>query len=252
MLKKLTEYYQHKGIYPLDFRCQHWQACSEGNPNITQAKGAFVGTKYERGLLPRLLFLSLDPGESDSDPIKRTVERVRYSEENECNVANLLKGKRKHWHWYRTHELALTLLKKNFEKFFQREMQIQDTHFYFAHANSLKCSMNNKDHKQASPKLFKNCREYIGGELAILNPDILVTQGNEAKNAIEQTFEVFHLVEGDIYSKCIRINGKRTLWFHTYHPSNYGSFNKQRRECFKKWAKYVYKRFSQNDQVPNH
>ena len=243
MLKKLSSYYQHKGISPLHFRCRHWEACSERNQRITQAKAAFVGTEYEKGVLPRLLFLSLDPGCSHGEPNRRNVEFVRYFEERECKVADLPKQR----HWYRTHELAWILLRS-----FRPDMRIQDSHLYFAHANSVKCSMNNRNHKQAGPRIFKNCREYVGGEVTILNPDILVTQGKEAKVAVERTFEISQgSVDKQICShKWAHIGGRRTLWFHTYHPSNYGNFNQQRRECFENWAEFVH-RFFEKRMGPN-
>lgn len=219
----------------MDFCCRHWQACSEGNQRITQAKGAFVGTDYEKGVLPRLLFLSLDPGSSNKEPERRTVEGVRL-EEHECKVADLPKQR----HWYRTHELALILLEK-----FRPDMRIENSHLYFAHVNSVKCSMNNSNHKQARRMLFEKCREYIGGEITILKPDILVTQGQFAKVAVEKEFKILPGSEDNQVSsyKWVHIGGKQTLWFHTYHPRNFGKFNQQRREFFKNWAEYVYRVF---------
>jgi hypothetical protein len=233
MLRQLTRYYKEKRIAPFDFRCQHWQDCSNGNQNITQARGAFVGTAYEKGLLPRLLFLSLDPGCSDSQPNKRTVEFVRYSEEKNCKVDSLPKQR----HWYRIHELATILLKK-----FMHELKIEDSHLYFAHANSVKCSMNHSNHKQAAPRVFRNCREYIAGEVKILKPDILVTQGKWAQIAVEESFDVSDASNSEPCSyKMVQIGERQTIWIHTFHPSNYGKFNKQRRECFEAWAELIYK-----------
>ena len=36
--------------------------------------------------------------------------------------------------------------------------------------------------------MFKNCMEYLPREIEILDPDIIVTQGDEAKNALEKKF----------------------------------------------------------------
>ena len=233
LLKELSLYYQEKGIFSLDFHCRHWQFCSKDNKRITQAKSAFVGTEYEKAILPRLLFISLDPGDSDSEPERRTAESVRYSEEHECKVADLPKQR----HWYRTHELALILLKR-----LRPNLTIENSHLYFAHVNSVKCSMNNDDHRQAKSNLFKNCREYIGDEIVILKPDILVTQGKWAKVAVEKTFKVSEVP--DCEQACpyhwVHLESRRALWFHTYHPRNFGKFNQQRRECFKTWAEVVY------------
>jgi len=241
MLRSLEAYYRRNGISPLDFRCQHWQACSEGNPRITQAKSAFVGINYAKGVIPRLLFLSFDPGSSEEEPESRTLKSVRDWEKKKCDVNKLLQQRL--IHWYYTHELASILLKKVLS------ITIEDSHLYFAHTNSAKCSVNNDGRKQARPKLFKNCRKYIGGEITILKSDILVTQGNGAKEVVEKE-KIFEILPGREdhrlcpYIKWINIGAKQTLWFHTYHPSNYGKFYPQRQECFTKWAKYTYRIFS--------
>jgi hypothetical protein len=236
MLKELSSYYQQKGISPLDFRCQHLQVCSNGNDRFVEAKGAFVGTEYEKGTLPRLLFASLDPGSSDSNPERRSVESVRLQEEYNCNVAKLPKAR----HWYRTHELAWILLKR-----IKPDLEIQDSHSYFAHVNSVKCCVSNKNHRSAPPILFRNCQKYIGGEIAILEPDILVTQGKKAREAIQQSFEISESLEDKhICSYAwVSIEGKNVLWLDTYHPRNFGKFNQQRRECFENWAEIIYVMF---------
>jgi len=236
MLNELTNYYQRKGISPLDFRCQHLQICSDGNDRFVKAKGAFVGTEYEKGTLPRLLFASLDPGSSDSNPERRTVESVRLQEEHDCDVAKLPKNR----HWYRTHELAWILLKR-----IKPDLQIRDSHSYFAHVNSVKCRASNENHQSASPILFRNCQKYIGGEIAILKPAILVTQGEKAREAIQQSFKISESLEDKYICShvWIFIEGKKVLWFHTYHPRNFGKFNQQRRECFENWAEIIYETF---------
>jgi uracil-DNA glycosylase family 4 len=230
-------YYQQQGISPLEFRCQHLQVCSKGNDRFVEAKGAFVGTEYEKGTLrPRLLFVSLDPGSSNSNPKQRTVESVRIQEEHECDVAKLPKAR----HWYRAHELAWILLKR-----IKPDLQLQDTHLYFAHVNSVKCCVSNDNHQSASPILFRNCQKYIDGEIAILKPDVLVTQGNKAREAIQQSYKIFEtLNDKHICSYAwLFIEGKKVLWVHTYHPRNFGKFNQQRRECFEIWAQFIYDTF---------
>jgi len=236
MLKALSSYYLQKGISPLDFRCQHLQSCSKGNDKFVEAKGAFVGIEYEKGTLPRLLFVSLDPGSSDPTPERRTVEAVRIQEEHDCDVEKLPKNR----HWYRTHELAYLLLKS-----FKTDLQIQNSHSYFAHVNSVKCCVNNENHRSASPILFKNCQKYLGGEIANLEPDILVTQGEKAREAMRQSFKIYEPLEDDTICShaWIFIAGKKVLWFHTYHPRNFGKFNQQRHECFENWAKLIYQTF---------
>jgi len=236
-MKELISYYKRRGISALNFHCSHLQDCSKGNEKFVKAKEAFVGTEYEKGTLPRLLFVSLDPGRSDSNPRRRTVKSVWYLEEHECDVEELPKAR----HWYRTHELAWTLLRR-----LKPDLEIQDSHLYFAHVNSVKCCVSNDGHKSARTALFRNCREYLGQEIVILKPDILVTQGKWANVAIEQSFGV-RKSPGE-KGRCSHVRflmGSRMVsWLHTNHPRDFGRFNQQRRECFKKWARIIYDEFS--------
>ncbi len=102
--------------------------------------------------------------------------------------------------------------------------------------------MNKAGNKKADPVLFQNCRGYLKEELSILRPEIIVTQGDEAKKAIVSIREKT-LSRMDDYASVIRLNGDDIFWLHTYHPSNYGLFNKQRRSNKTKkvslgWEKY--------------
>lgn len=243
MLSELTSYYRRKGISPLKFRCQHRQVCSNGNNRFVEAKEAFIGTEYEKGTLPRLLFVSLDPGNSDcySSPKQRTLEAVRRQEEHNCDVAKLHKGR----HAYLTHEITLTLLKK-----IKPDLLLQDTHLYYAHVNSVKCCVNNNNHKSAPSILFRNCQKYISGEIAILEPDILVTQGKMAREAIQECFKIPESLEDNICAHAsFIIESKKVLWFHTYHPRNFGKFYQQRSKCFESWAKIIYDRWKPSKTV---
>jgi uracil-DNA glycosylase len=87
--------------------------------------------------------------------------------------------------------------------------------------------MNNPQRKKAEKILFKNCRIYLKDEIRILNPDILITQGNEAKQAINASLDVV-IKTYDEFSSIIRLNGDEVFWLHTYHPNNWGAFNRLR------------------------
>jgi len=232
MLTTLSEYLDAKGILPQNFRCRHAASCSAGSPRFTGAKASFVGTDYEKGNGPRLLFLSLDSGSAVDDPRRKTIEAVRVWELRE-DVAALPKNK----HWYLTHELAWVLLRQ-----FHPRLMITTTSPYFAHVNSAKCCQNNPQRGKAQDALFANCREFIPGELAILQPDIIVTQGGEARDVIVKACRVVKHerkdVDGAVYETGVLdlVPGKRTLWLQTYHPNNWGKFHPQRKKC---WPLYV-------------
>jgi hypothetical protein len=235
MLKLLTVYYDSKGILPTNFHCRHATACSADSPRFTSSKATSLGTEYERGNGPRLLFLSLDSGSADSDPKRRTFEALR-AEEHRQDVNNLPKNK----HWYLTHLMAWELLRP-----FHPQLTVAKMRPYFAHVNSAKCCQNNPHRGKAASVLFDNCRSYIPGELRILMPDIIVTQGGEAKDVIVKAMRlVKHDVRDVDGAHCetgiVQLTSeKQTLWIQTYHPNNYGRFHPQRRKCWSLYANAV-------------
>jgi len=76
MLEQLKNYYKSNGISALNFNCKHQEICRGSCSDFTTAKEAFVGPEYEKGSIPRLLFLSLDSGSEGKDPQDRS-ERNR-------------------------------------------------------------------------------------------------------------------------------------------------------------------------------
>jgi hypothetical protein len=214
MYNELAKYYQEKGIAALAFHCPHFADCSQRNPSsFTQAKEAFVSLGYVEHSLPRLVFISLDSGSAERDPAKRTQASVRVQEEEQCNVLALPRNR----HWYRTHELAHTILRN-----FKSGLKLEDARHYFAHVNSAKCCENNPGRAQANATLFENCREFIPGELSILDPDIIVTQGSWAKLAVQAAFP---RLQSPAYMpaeltevRFFTINSHPVLWIETFHP----------------------------------
>ena len=201
-----------------------------------------MGPLYgKRTALPRLLFLSLDSGSADKCPQTRTAEAVRKGT-LDLDVEELPKNQ----HWYRTHEMALKLLRQ-----FEPGLTVADTLKYFAHVNSAKCCQNKPKGEEADQVLFDNCRQFIPGELCILKPDVIVTQGHQAKNAICCNFHVRrHVVrkmkcayyKSDAHNETGLIelpDKKLSLWLHTYHPRYAKGFYPQYARCWLLYAKKV-------------
>ncbi|NMB81147.1 MAG: hypothetical protein GYA14_04965 [Ignavibacteria bacterium] len=235
MLKTLENYYKENGILSSHFICVHKKECKGDCKDFTGPKSSFVSSGYEKGKLPRLLFLSLDSGVGDEKPIKRTPIAVRKTEENR-DVTTIPRNR----HWFLTHEIALYILRK-----FSDEIKIEDdVKKYFAHVNSAKCCMNNPKNKKANKVLFDRCRDYLKKELKILKPKIIVTQGKEAKVAIEK-FTTRTIREYDNYAKIILLNNYEIFWLHTSHPNDYGRFWSQRGDgrSWEKYSKIIYKWF---------
>lgn len=222
MLRELEIYYQTKDILSTAFRCPHRRACSKNSPDYTEAKSAFVGSAYERGDLPRLLFVSLDSGSAEPDPVKRTPVGVR--DENETRFTFDAIARHKNRHWYRTHELAQLILSR-----FRQPLDLRTVARFFAHANSAKCCQNLPHRAQAHSVLFSNCREFLDGELQILRPHVLVTQGEKARRAVEPSTVGPSAQEDGNDVSVVTIHGRRVIWLHTPHPNRRGPFYSQRR-----------------------
>lgn len=224
MLKQLKEFYAKNEILSTNFNCKHLKSCKRDCKDFTEAKSAYAGSGYEAGKLPKLLFVSADPGTDGGikDPKRRLPEQVRQGEEGEWSVNDdLHKGS----HWGRTYELAWYILKR-FDSHFE---DIENVKGFFAHANAAKCCMNNPQNAQADNILFNNCKGYLEGELKILAPDLLVTQGEKADKAVTPLIEITKTVDENCAYHGV-LHGKPIFWLSTFHPNNRkGDFAKQRK-----------------------
>jgi hypothetical protein len=105
MLHVLDAYYRKRGIHSMDFRCCCLPACSSTAEQFTEAKSAFVGTRYEDANC-RLLFLALDPGEGEKSwraNEQRTPEAIRKKIESDAPQARDV-------HWWGTLRFAARIL----------------------------------------------------------------------------------------------------------------------------------------------
>lgn len=99
---------------------------------------------------------------------------------------------------------------------------------YFAHTNSVKCSQNEERQRQADKRLFENCRCYPSGELPVLRPDFIVTQGGWARIAVSSV--VGDGIPKDSVTSRVQLHGREVFWLDTHHPARFGAFNGQRRQ----------------------
>lgn len=210
-------FYQEKGISAIDFKCPHIEQCRGNHKDFTTAKEAYIGEKYGTNGVPKLLFLSLDSGDSRKEDKKRTMEFIRNKENDREKL------EKPNTHWAKTFNLASSLLKD----FIKQKINKIEINKYFAHINSAKCCQNKKGNAQADTILFKNCREFIGQEIEILNPDIIITQGEQAKKTLEHNaFKVCKI--NNRKEVQMQENSKKILWFHSTHPTAWqgGNFRK--------------------------
>ena len=136
---------------------------------------------------------------------------------------------------------------------FDPQLSVADARLYFAHVNSAKCRQNKGGRKQVDSTLYENCLRFIPEELRILSPDVVVTQGGRAKDAILNSFSVRrHILRtmesGSRFRRYAHYetgliefdpDKKTSLWIQTYHPNNFGSFNPQRVYCWPLYAEEV-------------
>ena len=229
MLKELQDYYDSKKISALKFDCPHYPDCSAGQEKFTKAREAFVSSGYENHTIPRLLFISLDSGTGVEKAKYRTLADVRDQEE----VRRVVDEQDKNKHWYRTHELARMILRS-----FNPALRLEQAKHYFAHTYSVKCCPNKEDRGKADKKMFRNCKEFVPGEVQVLAPDIIFTQGDEAREALEGVFKELnpadYLAIPSIPAevKVLEISGAPVLCIHTFHPRSVKGFNQQKAEMF--------------------
>lgn len=235
MLKALTAFYRRQRILSTEFTCPQEIECKGDCANFTGPKSASLPSGYERHERPRLLILSSDSGSGDPDPESRLPESVRRFHEGEP-----FKPRARGSHWYRTHELAWYILWRLDP---DHALQIHDVNRFFAHTNAAKCSENNPGSRQASGPLFENCRPYVRAELEFLRPDILVTQGDKARDVvnlfetsrIDMPATLSHLQKtesdrpwlerftSDRYIRAItNLTERNVFWLHTVHPTSRG------------------------------
>ncbi len=243
MLEALRAYYIAKGIAAEGFDCPHGQpggSCRSISKDFVTAREAFVGSDYERGTLPRVLFVSIDASSDHPgrDPSQRTLEYMRYWEEkgksppHGCNPEALPKN----FHWYRTHEFAYGILARTAMAKGIRPFRIGDIHRYFAHTNSAKCKDAARDTGQGPALVFDNCRPFIAPEVRLLQPDVLATQGDWGHRSIDGQFPVERTIvwaaRPEYDCEILRIADRQVLRFRLFHPLAFGKFNKQRREAY--------------------
>lgn len=209
MIKDLTDFYSRERILSTNFDCPCKPQCSGQNPNgLVEGKAAYIGKAYEDHSVPRILFISLDMG-SDQDfetREKRTPEGVRQVEGNRnWQTLNPL------WHWYETHYFALKLVEK-----LGYPVSRSDANHIFAHTNSAKCCEKKKNHDMSHNLLYKNCRSFIKGEVEVLDPDVIVGQGENAYTAVLGSFPA--LSRDDKFTSVTQIHERIHVFLVNQHP----------------------------------
>lgn len=241
-LEQLTTYYKSRGIAATAFKCPHLKDCSSGATDFVEAREPLVGDQYELGILPRLLFISLDPATDmvGRSPQDRAALHVREWESRQARSANGGPEFKKTAHWYRTYELAHRILAPIARERGMSPLSFSQMWRYFAHTNSAKCKDTGVGTAQATARIFQNCQEFIPGEVAVLEPDIIVTQGKFARESVAGAFPVVAvgLAPNPSYrAEVVDVGGHLAIKFETHHPNR--KDNSYRNEVAEAWKWYA-------------
>ena len=99
----------------------------------------------------------------------------------------------------------------------------------FVHARTAKCCSNADGERQEPAKVYENCGGYLSEEMGILEPDVIITQGNNAHPMAEEyvfntdTIEITG-IEGIgpghnvAHVATLRYNSRPVFWLRSYHP----------------------------------
>ena len=244
LIEELTDYYEEKKILSTNFDCSYFRRCRQGMcltsgnadnvcdtyDTFTPAKSALVGKHYER-TTPRLLFVSSDAGSaiytasgstrshSFASRQSRTPDSLQHHPKFRPSEMNP--------HWRYTHEMARIILGTC--GVLPRTARLEDTLDYFSHANTVKCSVNKRDKGEAPQRLFTKCRGYLRGEIDVLSPDVIITQGRRAKEGVESSFHIAS--EWGVCQTISFSKRKDVLWLPIHHPGDRrGNFFKESRD----------------------
>jgi hypothetical protein len=228
MLKALQKFYLDSGIAAEHFRCPMASSCRAACTDFISACEAFVGSQYELGTLPRLLFISSDTARdlSDRTPSLRALTAVRQREEKAKRPETGGVGFERQRHWWKTYKFAYDMLGPVAKALGVGAISFPDIRNYFAHTNSAKCKDAGRGSKQGQAVLFRNCRRFIAGEVGALQPDLIVTQGGHARDSIAGQFPIkaSRSLPGhpQYRYQIVEIKGRPVLKFDMTHPTAWG------------------------------
>ena len=166
--------------------------------------------KYKGHSIPRIVVVSL----SASKPMKKKPEEVKAFPPNP--------------HWRGTTTTIRSLL----DPFYRcldpvadkKSQEIIEKLFF--HVRTAKCFSNANGTGQEPAQLYKNCGGYLSKEVSILEPDVVVTQGDAAHYmAAQHVFENVEVgkVKGIANSiERLKEDNRRVYWLKSYFP--YGRF----------------------------
>ena len=176
----------------------------------------YVAGEYKGDRIPRIVVISLSAPRPDISTAKNeTCSQTKKTVRN--------------YHWPETLMTVRSLLCPFIapEKFPELELIEK----LFVHLRTAKCCSNAKGGTQEPGRVYKNCGKYLGEEVRILEPDIIVTQGNHAhrqaekhvfdKNAANIAVEEVEGI-GDSIARIVNLkqDNRSVYWLRTIFPTH--------------------------------
>ena len=186
----------------------------EGDIHLSQyyQDGWYQGIK-----IPRIVVLSLsrpqpEPGEDRLPPNNTSQAQSQGS------------GGDRNEHWPRTLLTVRSLLYPSISIKNKSDEEIEQL---FVHVRTAKCCSNAGGGRQEDGKVYANCGVYLPGELSILKPDVIVTQGAHARDATQnRAFNNVDPIVTKIKVSCIpsrivtlKENNQSTYWLPMIFPT---------------------------------
>ena len=177
--KKLRAYHEQMEIAPDRFNCLHRRCCESFAQHDLQPPRDVVGASeyyqarsYLNHDIPRLVVVSLSAPATDPD-----------EEPTESKSLGL--------HWRRT----LATVRSILDPFLYDDLpeparysddeSTEEVQQLFVHLRTAKCS---SQQTEELGQIYEHCGRYLGEELRIAEPDVIVTQGLQARWAVERNF----------------------------------------------------------------
>ena len=183
----------------------------------------YADGEYKGDRIPRIVVISLSAPRPD----------ISITKNETCSQT---KKKVQNYHWPETLMTVRSLLHPFIAdgKFPKPELIEK----FFVHLRTAKCCSNAKGGTQEHGRMYENCGGYLGEEVRILEPDVIVTQGNYAhwqaekhvfkKNAANITVEEVEDIDDSI-ARIVNLkeDNRSVYWLRTRFPTPlYGHMKK--------------------------
>ena len=233
-IKKLSEYYDKMGLNADSFHCEHYEICSKSQ------KKCNVEKQYSGGTVGITPFYDISYG---GKPIRILIvgkengymKNTKYGtsanfKENSLNILNCINWKNKNNHIKGTLQIL------------QNIFGVQSDYVYSSYAlsNLLRCSFQNADkienisNVNSTTTMKNNCLRHLIAEIEILEPTLIIFQGEWAINGKETVVDKLYKYY-NIEKKCLLANSNnkyglydfnRFMLMTTHHPAILGNWIK--------------------------